>query len=137
MPDTGQTSLPMVFAGGELVSGGSTIVNSLHQGMLAGERMHAILSREGRLTWQASNLRVKFCGVPLINPFLLASSPITDQQEMVARGFEAGWAGAVLKTTTHPSEENSIAYPMMAGLDPGSHLVGLHNTDLSVGSLHR
>ena len=76
------------------------------------------------------DLRVKFCGVPLVNPFLLASSPITDHQEMVARGFEAGWAGAVLKTTTHPSEENTIVYPMMAGLDPGSRLVGLQNTDL-------
>ncbi len=76
------------------------------------------------------DLRVNFCGVSLINPFLLASSPMTDQQEMVARGFEAGWAGAILKTTTHPSEENSIVYPMMAGLDPGSRLVGLQNTDL-------
>jgi dihydropyrimidine dehydrogenase (NAD+) subunit PreA len=76
------------------------------------------------------NLRVNFCGVPLLNPFLLASSPITDLQEMVARGFEAGWAGAVLKTTTHPDEENSITYPMMAGLEPGCRLVGLQNTDL-------
>jgi len=77
-----------------------------------------------------ADLQVTYCGVKLVNPFLLASSPVTDSQEMVARGFEAGWAGAVLKTTTHPSEENSIAYPMMAGLDPGSSLVGLHNTDL-------
>ncbi len=49
---------------------------------------------------------------------------------MVARGFEAGWAGAVLKTTTHPDEENSIAYPMMASLSIGNRMVGLHNTDL-------
>ncbi len=77
-----------------------------------------------------ANLRVTYCGVKLVNPFLLASSPVTDSQEMVARGFETGWAGAVLKTTTHPDEENSIAYPMMAGLEPGNHLVGLHNTDL-------
>jgi dihydropyrimidine dehydrogenase (NAD+) subunit PreT len=41
---TFQTSLPMVFAGGELVSGGSTIVNSLRQGMLASASMHAILT---------------------------------------------------------------------------------------------
>jgi len=45
--DTWQTSLPLVFAAGELVSGGSTIVNSLHQGMLAGESMHAILVGKG------------------------------------------------------------------------------------------
>jgi dihydropyrimidine dehydrogenase (NAD+) subunit PreA len=77
-----------------------------------------------------SNLQVTFCSVKLINPFLLASSPVTDKQEMVARGFEAGWAGAVMKTTTHPAEENSIVYPMMASLVPGDKLVGLHNTDL-------
>lgn len=41
---TWQTSLAMVFAGGELVSGGATIVNSLHQGMLAGESMHRLLT---------------------------------------------------------------------------------------------
>jgi NADPH-dependent glutamate synthase beta subunit-like oxidoreductase len=44
---TGQTSLPMVYAGGELVSGGATIVDSLQQGMLAGERIHVLLSGEG------------------------------------------------------------------------------------------
>ena len=42
--DTRQTNLAMVFAGGELVSGGSTIINSLQQGMLAGERIHAALN---------------------------------------------------------------------------------------------
>ncbi len=46
-PETWLTSLPMVFAGGELISGGSTIVNSLHQGMQAGESMHTLLSRKG------------------------------------------------------------------------------------------
>jgi NADPH-dependent glutamate synthase beta subunit-like oxidoreductase len=44
---TFQTSLPGVFAGGELVSGGSTIVNSLHQGMLAGDSLHAHLTGKG------------------------------------------------------------------------------------------
>jgi NADPH-dependent glutamate synthase beta subunit-like oxidoreductase len=44
---TFQTSLPMVFAGGELISGGSTIVNSLHQGMLAGDSLLAILTGKG------------------------------------------------------------------------------------------
>ncbi len=78
----------------------------------------------------SANLRVTYCGVKLSNPFLLASSPITDSQEMVARGFEAGWAGAVLKTTTHPSGENSVAYPSMAALEPGNNLIGLHNTEL-------
>jgi NADPH-dependent glutamate synthase beta subunit-like oxidoreductase len=44
---TFQTSLPRVFAGGELISGGSTIVNSLHQGMQAGDSLCAILTGKG------------------------------------------------------------------------------------------
>jgi dihydropyrimidine dehydrogenase (NAD+) subunit PreT len=46
-PATLQTNLPMVFAGGELITGGSTIINSQHQGMLAGEKMHTILVGKG------------------------------------------------------------------------------------------
>jgi len=37
-------------------------------------------------------------GIIYSNPFLLASSPITRTAEMIKRGFEAGWGGAVLKT---------------------------------------
>jgi dihydropyrimidine dehydrogenase (NAD+) subunit PreA len=61
---------------------------------------------------------------------MLAAAPSTDSKEMVARGFEAGWAGAVLKTTSVESEEVSIAYPIMSSLQPGSGMVGLHNIDL-------
>lgn len=76
------------------------------------------------------DLSVEFCGVPFRNPFMLAAAPSTDSKEMVARGFEAGWAGAVLKTTSVESEEVSIAYPIMSSLRPGSRMVGLHNIDL-------
>jgi len=75
-------------------------------------------------------LGVEFCGLRFKNPFILAASPSTDSKEMIARGFEAGWAGAVLKTTSVESEEVSIAYPIMASLEPGSRMVGLHNIDL-------
>ncbi len=46
-PVTWQTSLENVFAGGEVISGGSTIVHSLHQGLQAGESMHSLLSGKG------------------------------------------------------------------------------------------
>ncbi len=78
----------------------------------------------------ARNLSVDLCGVHFRNPFVLAASPSTDNREMIARGLEAGWAGAVFKTTSVPSEEVSIAYPIMASLEPGSKMVGLHNIDL-------
>lgn len=76
------------------------------------------------------NLGVNFCGVEFLNPFILASSPSTDSREMIARGFEAGWAGAVLKTTSVESEEVALTYPIMASMAPGSRMVGLHNIDL-------
>ena len=45
-----------------------------------------------------TNLRTNFCGFDFINPFILAASPSTDSREMIARSFDLGWAGAVLKT---------------------------------------
>ncbi len=41
---------------------------------------------------------VLFMGRPLINPFILASAPPTATPAMIERAFEAGWAGAVIKT---------------------------------------
>jgi dihydropyrimidine dehydrogenase (NAD+) subunit PreA len=76
------------------------------------------------------DLGVKFCGVPFQNPFTLAASPSTDDREMIARGFEAGWAGAVLKTTSVESERVDLAYPMMSSIAPGRNMVGLQNIDL-------
>ena len=79
---------------------------------------------------RARNLNVNLCGVPFGNPFVLAASPSTDNREMIARGIEAGWAGAVFKTTSVASEEVSIAYPIMSSLGPGAKMVGLQNIDL-------
>jgi len=76
------------------------------------------------------NLETEFCGVKFLNPFILAASPSTDSREMVARGFNAGWAGAVLKTTSVESDVVEIAYPIMSSLYPGYQMVGLHNIDL-------
>ena len=43
-------------------------------------------------------LATPFAGLSLINPFVLASAPPTANPDMIARAFEAGWAGAVIKT---------------------------------------
>jgi len=76
------------------------------------------------------NLSVDFCGVRFLNPFVLAAAPTTDSAEMVARGFENGWAGAVLKTTSTVETEVSIAYPIMSSLNREGKMIGLHNIDL-------
>jgi len=77
------------------------------------------------------DLSVDFCGLRFENPFVLAAAPPTDGAEMVARGFEAGWAGAILKTTSVESEPVSLVYPMMIGMDlDGRRLAALENIDL-------
>ncbi len=43
-------------------------------------------------------LKCDMCGVPLENPFILASSVVASTYDMCARAFEAGWAGVSFKT---------------------------------------
>ena len=77
------------------------------------------------------DLSLEFCGVKFPNPFTLAAAPTTDSAEMVARAFEAGWGGAILKTTSVETEEVSLVYPMMSGIDlEDKKLMGLQNIDL-------
>ena len=47
---------------------------------------------------QLPSLAIDFCGIRCENPFFLASSAICTNYEMVARAFEAGWAGVYFKT---------------------------------------
>ena len=43
-------------------------------------------------------LGITFCGIRCENPFFLASSAVCTNYEMVARAFDAGWAGVFYKT---------------------------------------
>jgi len=47
---------------------------------------------------ESTSLAITFCGIPCENPFFLASSAICTNYEMVARAFDAGWAGVFYKT---------------------------------------
>jgi dihydropyrimidine dehydrogenase (NAD+) subunit PreA len=77
------------------------------------------------------DLSVELCGIKFPNPFVLSAAPSTDSVEMVRRAFEAGWAGAVLKTTSVESQPVELVYPMLAGLDfEDKKVVGLGNIDL-------
>ena len=44
------------------------------------------------------SLNIDFCGIRCENPFFLASSAVCTNYEMVARAFDAGWAGVFYKT---------------------------------------
>ena len=77
------------------------------------------------------DLSIEFCGVRFPNPFVLAAAPPTDKGEMIARGFEAGWGGAVVKTLGLEHVEVNLVSPMMAGLAyEDKNLIGLENIDL-------
>jgi len=77
------------------------------------------------------DLSVEFCGVRFPNPFVLAAAPPTDKGEMIARGFDAGWGGAVVKTLGLEHVEVNLVSPMMAGLSyEDKNLIGLENIDL-------
>jgi dihydropyrimidine dehydrogenase (NAD+) subunit PreA len=75
-----------------------------------------------------ADLSVDFLGMRLINPFLLASAPPTRTAEMIKRGFEAGWAGAVTKTIT--VEPTSDLRPRLIALRHGEYNIGLENIEL-------
>ena len=44
------------------------------------------------------SLEIQFCGITCENPFFLASSAVCTNYDMVARAFDAGWAGVFYKT---------------------------------------
>ncbi len=43
-------------------------------------------------------LETEFCGIKIRNPFLLSSSVVSSNYEMVARAFDMGWGGVCFKT---------------------------------------
>ena len=47
---------------------------------------------------QYPSLEIDFCNIRCENPFFLASSAVCTNYEMVARAFDAGWAGVFYKT---------------------------------------
>ncbi len=77
------------------------------------------------------DLSIDFCGVHFKNPFLLSSSPVSNSAEMVARSFEAGWAGVVFKTLNSDTTPIIHPSPRMNGIQYGNkRLTGLQNVEM-------
>lgn len=75
-----------------------------------------------------AELTTRFLGMRFANPFVLASSPVTTNSELILAGFRAGWGGAVLKTigldpTPNPS-------PALYILKSGRDKHGMINLEL-------
>lgn len=56
------------------------------------------LATVGKTKGGEADLSIDFCGAHCENPFLLSSSVVASNYEMVAQAFDMGWAGAAFKT---------------------------------------
>jgi len=66
------------------------------RGVAVDEALKAVAPK--RPTPAKASLAVEFCGVKCENPFFLSSSIVANDYDMIARAFNAGWAGAAFKT---------------------------------------
>lgn len=78
----------------------------------------------------AATLKVNFAGVSMPNPFILASAPPTTNTEMVARSFDAGWGGAVLKTMAYNLDMVRNVNPRITAYKNGKNICGFTNFEL-------
>lgn len=62
------------------------------------EILKQIGEQEAATSKMAADLSTSLCGVPCENPFLLSSSVVGSDYEMVAKAFDMGWAGVAFKT---------------------------------------
>lgn len=77
------------------------------------------------------SLATLFTGIPLSNPFLLASAPPTATADMIERAFAAGWGGAVLKTLAQ-TEHNPLTNvtPRICAVKHTKRVLGYVNNEL-------
>lgn len=78
-----------------------------------------------------ADLRVDFCGLKLINPFLIAPSPASDSRSKAERALQAGWAGIVFKTAASKEHAPKLAEPNMGSIgEMGLRNYTFYNYDL-------
>ncbi len=135
-PATGRTSNPKVWAIGDITSGGAEVVNAVQAGKTAARSIvdsfglgsRVVPVRTADATVPGVDLFTDLAGIRGPNPFWLASCPITNTGEMVARAFDAGWGGVVWKTIGEPIRNVTSR---LGALDvSGRRLVGLSNIEL-------
>jgi dihydropyrimidine dehydrogenase (NAD+) subunit PreA len=133
---TGRTSNQKVWAIGDITSGGAEVVNAVQAGKLAaasivdafGLGTRVVPVRPTDATVPGVDLFTDMCGIRGPNPFWLASCPITNNGEMVARAFDAGWGGVVWKTI---GEQVQNVTSRLGTFDlAGRRMVGISNIEL-------
>ena len=135
-PATGGTANPKVWAIGDITSGGAEVVNAVQAGKVAarsivesfGLASRTVSVRPTDATVPGVDLFTDLAGIRSPNPFWLASCPITNTGEMVARAFDAGWGGVVWKTIGEPIR--NVTSRLGALEVGGRRIVGLSNIEL-------
>jgi dihydropyrimidine dehydrogenase (NAD+) subunit PreA len=136
-PATGRTTHPRVWAIGDIANGGREVVNAVQAGKLAARSITEALGAGGArivpvrpadATVPGVDLFTDMAGIRSPNPFWLASCPVSNTGEMVARAFDAGWGGAVWKTLGDPIRNVTSR---LGALDvDGRRIVALSNIEL-------
>jgi dihydropyrimidine dehydrogenase (NAD+) subunit PreA len=133
-----KTNCSDVYCAGDLTATGKSIVHAVGDGKSCAKAVLESFDINYRANPindyyknQNVDLTTVFCGVSFENPFVLAAAPPTDDLEMLREAFKAGWAGAVLKTTSVESNNVPLKYPMMKGVELGNkRVMALGNIDL-------
>jgi dihydroorotate dehydrogenase subfamily 1 len=134
-----ETSVPGLFVGGDAAGGRYTVVDAVAHGRRAAFGIHRKLTgqalevnrRYRHRVPKHVDLSTECCGVRFPNPFVLAAAPPSDELDMVRDAFRAGWAGAVLKTTSVEGTPVPLKYPMMEAAHLGANRIqALTNIDL-------
>ena len=73
------------------------------------------------------SLAISFCGISCENPFFLASSAVCTNYDMVARAFDAGWAGVFYKTIC--KQEIREVSPRFDAVKSDAHFAGFRNME--------
>ena len=115
-PETTATKTARVFAGGDVINGGGTVVGAVADGKKAAMAIMPGVELPKRP--ETPSLGIEFCGVRFPNPFCLSASPVSNSAEMCARALDAGWGGVFYKTLSvetfkiyHPSPRlNAVHY---------------------------
>ncbi len=102
-----------LFYAGDLLTGPKTVVQAVASGKNTALEMDAYLKGVAKPTFASVtksyyalpgynrlpvSLETEFFGRPIRSPFLISASPSTDGLEQMTRAYQAGWAGAVMKT---------------------------------------
>ncbi|MBN2617375.1 MAG: NAD-dependent dihydropyrimidine dehydrogenase subunit PreA [Spirochaetales bacterium] len=75
-------------------------------------------------------LETDICGIPLENPFIIASASPSATIDMIEKSFIAGWAGVVTKTVKPDNMHIEDARPRFNVVKDGKNIIGFENFEL-------